>query len=130
MLFIVAAMAALALAGMERALYSGSMAHTGPLRPSRSWLASVGTVIGAVVLLGLLLSAWLAPGQIAQWLALLEPVVDLLAWLLLALLYGALYALFWVLTPLIDWLRTMLANAQPAEMALEAAPMQPLSPLL
>lgn len=130
LLFVVAGMAALALAGMERALYSGSMAHTGPLRPSRSWLASVGTVIGAVVLLGLLLSAWLAPGQIAQWLALLEPVVDLLAWLLLALLYGAVYALFWALTPLIDWLRTMLANAQPAEMALEAAPLQPLSPLL
>jgi len=130
LLFVVAGMAALALAGMERALYSGSMAHTAPLRPSRSWLASVGTVIGAVVLLGLLLSAWLAPGQIAQWLALLEPVVDLLAWLLLALLYGAVYALFWALTPLIDWLRTMLANAQPAEMALEAAPLQPLSPLL
>lgn len=128
-LFVTAGMAALALASLERSLYAGGAAAVIRLRLNRYWLSSVALVIAAVLLLSFVVSALIAPESLAQALALLAPVVDALAQALLAIVYVAVYMLFLVLTPLIEWLRALIAAAQAQETPTEAAGMQPLSPL-
>lgn len=129
-IFVLAAMAALALASIERSLYAGSVEAPQRLRINRYWLASVGLVMAAVVVLGLLLGALVAPDAVVSALAVLTPVVDLLGQVLLAVIYAVVYMLFLVLSPLIEWLRALLANMQPPESLVEPQPFQPLSPLL
>jgi hypothetical protein len=129
-IFVASGMAALALASLERSLYAGSAAFANRLRLNRYWLGSVALVIAAVLLLGLLLSALIAPETVAQTIGLLTPVLDLLAQVLIAVVYAVVYVIFLVLTPLIDWLRGLLAAREPLETPLELAPLQPLSPLL
>ena len=87
-------------------------------------------VIVAVLLLGFVLSALIAPEMVAQMVGLLSPVVDLLAQAMLAVIYVVVYLIFLVLSPLIEWLRSMIAAQQPLEMANEFAAFQPFSPLL
>jgi hypothetical protein len=128
-IFVTAGMAALALASLERSLYAGGAATVTRLRLNRYWLGSVALVIAAVLLLGFVVSALIAPESIAQTLALLAPVVDALAQVLLAIVYVAVYVLFLVLTPLIEWLRALIAAQQAQETPADAAAMQPLSPL-
>ena len=125
-----AGMAALALASVERSLYAGSMDAPIRLRLNRYWLGSVALVIVAVLLLGFVLSALIAPEMVAQMVGLLSPVVDLLAQAMLAVIYVVVYLIFLVLSPLIEWLRSMIAAQQPLEMANEFAAFQPFSPLL
>jgi hypothetical protein len=129
-LFVAAGMASLALASLERSLYAGSAASASRLRLNRYWLSSVALVIVAVLVLAFLLSALIAPEAVAQTIGLLTPIVDLLAQVLLAVIYAAVYVLFLVLTPLIEWLRQLMANRELLETPFELAPMQPLSPLL
>lgn len=128
--FVAAGMAALALASLERSLYAGSAAFANRLRFNRYWLGSVTVVIAVVILLGFFLTALIAPEAVAQTFGLLTPIVDLLAQMLLAILYVAVYMIFLVLTPLVEWLRGLLATREPLETPLELAPLQPLSPLL
>lgn len=130
LVFIASAMAALALASLERSLYAGSAAVANRLRLNRYWLGSVALVIAVVLLLGILISAVIAPETVAQVVGLLMPLVDLLAQVLIAIVYAVVYVIFWVLTPLIDWLRALLAARDPLETPLELTPLQPLSPLL
>lgn len=127
--FVAASMAALALASLERSLYAGGAGAAVRLRLNRYWLVSVAFVIAGVVLLGLLISALIAPETVAQLLGLLSPVVDLLAQVLLAVLYAAVYVLFLVLSPLIEWLRRLIAGLQAPEAFTPTAEFQPLSPL-
>lgn len=127
--FVAAGMAALALASLERSLYAGGVDAPSRLRLNRYWLGSVALVITAVLLSGFLLSALIAPETVAQVFGLLSPVVDLLARALLAVIYAAVYVLFWVLSPLIDWLRALIANLQPLEGPAEMVQLQPMSPL-
>jgi len=128
-IFVTAGMAALALASLERSLYAGGAAAVARLRLNRYWLGSVALVILAVLLLGFALSALIAPASLAQALTLLTPVVDLLAQVLFAVLYAAVYLLFLVLTPLIEWLRALIAARQAEETPFDAAAFQPPSPL-
>src|SRR5690606_36088109 len=109
-IFVLAAMAALAVASIERSLYAGSVDAPQRLRINRYWLASVGLVMAGIVLLGLLLGALVAPDAVAGALAVLTPVVDLLGQVLLAVIYAVVYIMFLVLSPLIEWLRSLLAN--------------------
>lgn len=127
--FVAAGMAALALASLERALYAGGTGVAVRLRLNRYWLVSVAVVIIGVILLGLLLSTLIAPEAVAQVLGWLSPVVDLLAQVLLAVLYAAVYLLFLVLSPLIEWLRRLIASLQAPESFTQTAEFQPLSPL-
>jgi len=129
-ILVLAGMAALALASIERSLYTGSVDTPVRLRINRYWLASVGLVMAGVVLLGLLFGALVVPDAVANALAVLTPLVDLLGRVLLAVLYAVVYGLFLVLSPLIAWLRTRLADLQPPESLVEPQPFQPLSPLL
>jgi len=129
-IWLLAGMAALALASIERSLYAGSVDAPARLRVNRYWLASVGLVMAGVLLLGLLLGALVAPDAVASALAVLTPLVDLLGQILLAVLYAVVYVLFLVLSPLIAWLRSLLADLQPPESMVEPQPFQPLSPLL
>ena len=129
-IFVLAAMGALAVASVERSLYAGSTDAPVRLRLNRYWLASVGLVMAGVVLLGLLLGALVAPDAVARALAVLTPVVDLLGQALLAVIYAVVYIMFLVLSPLIEWLRALLANMQPPESLVDPQPFQPLSPLL
>jgi hypothetical protein len=128
--FLTAGMAALALAGLERSRDAGGRVASVQPRVSRYWLGSVALVIAGVLGLGLLLGALIAPETVAQAIGLLAPVIDLLARVLLAVLYAAVYVLFLVLSPLIDWLRTLFANLQPPEPLEAFASAQPISPLL
>ena len=127
--FVAASMAALALASLERSLYAGGTGASVRLRLNRYWLVSVAFVIAGVVLLGLLISALIAPETVAQVLGLLSPVVDVTAQILVAVLYAAVYALFLVLSPLIEWLRRLIAGMQAPEAFTQSAEFQPLSPL-
>ncbi|MCB9113535.1 MAG: DUF4129 domain-containing protein [Caldilinea sp.] len=129
-IFVLAGMAALAVASIERSLYAGSAEAPVRLRLNRYWLASVGLVMAVVVLTGLLLGALVAPDAVASALAVLTPVVDLLGQVLLAVIYAVVYIMFLVLSPLIEWLRSLLANLQPPESLMEPQPFQPLSPLM
>lgn len=127
--FVTAGMAALALASLERSLYTGGAATAARLRLNRYWLGSVALVIAAVLLFGFLLSALIAPETLAQVLGLFSPVVDLLAQVLLAVIYAAVYVMFLVLSPLIDWLRRLIATLRPLDAPADLAQFQPLSPL-
>ena len=129
-IFMTAGMAALALASVERSLYAGNMDAPIRLSLNRYWLGSVALVIVTVLLLGLLLSALIAPEMVAQMVGLLSPLVDLLAQAILAVIYVVVYVIFLLLTPLIEWLRSLLAARQPLETAAEFAAFQPFSPLL
>lgn len=129
-IFVLAGMASLAVASVERSLYVGSADAPARLRLNRYWLASVGLVMASVVLLGLLLGAIIAPEAVVRALAVLTPVVDLLGQALLAVIYAVVYVLFFILSPLIEWLRSLLANMQPPESLVDPQPFQPLSPLL
>lgn len=127
--FMAAGMAALALASLEHSLYAGGTDAAVRLRLNRYWLVSAAVVIIGVILLALLMSALIAPETVAQLLGVLSPVVDLLAQVLLAVLYAAVYALFLVLSPLIEWLRRLIASLQATESFTPTAEFQPLSPL-
>ncbi len=129
-LFVAAGMAALALASVERSLYAGSMDAPIRLNLNRYWLTSVALVIVTVLLLGFVLSALIAPETVAQMVGLLSPLVDLLAQAILAVIYVVVYVIFLLLTPLIEWLRSMMAARQPLDTAAEFAAFQPFSPLL
>lgn len=129
LVFVAAGMAALALASVERSLYAGGTGASVRLRLNRYWLVSVALVSAGVILLALLTSAVIAPETVAQLLGLLSPVVDLLAQVLLAVLYAAVYVLFLVLSPLIEWLRRLIASLQAPEAFSQSAEFQPLSPL-
>lgn len=128
-LFAAAGMAALALASLERSLYAGGSAAVNRLRLNRYWLGSVAMVIAGVLLLGFIVSALIAPESIVQALALLAPIIDVLAQVLLAVVYAAVYVLFLALTPLIEWLRALIVAQQGQETPVDVAGMQPLSPL-
>lgn len=127
---VTAGMAALALASLERALYAGGGGAPSRLPLNRYWLGAVAVVITAVLLLGFLLSALIAPETVAQALGLFAPIIDLLAQVLLAILYAVVYVMFLVLSPLIAWLRRLIASLQLTDPMADAAEFQPLSPLL
>ncbi|HAJ37031.1 MAG TPA: hypothetical protein DCL15_15225 [Chloroflexi bacterium] len=127
--FVATGMAGLALASVERSLYAGGAGASVRLRLNRYWLVSVAFVIAGVILLALVASALIAPETVAQLLGLLSPVVDILSQVLLAVLYAAVYVLFWVLSPLIEWLRRLIASLQAPEAFTQSAEFQPLSPL-
>lgn len=113
--FVVAGMAALALASIERAQYAGHGDAPASLRLNRYWLASVGAVIVAILALGLLLAAIVAPGAVAEILGWLSPVGEVLARVLAIFLYIVAYLIFLVLAPLIAWLRDRIAEMRALE---------------
>jgi hypothetical protein len=119
--FLVAAWAALSLAGV--ADVSRTAATDDPPRLNRYWLLAVLTVVGAIFAAGLLLTSFLTPQTAAGWIAQLQPVVDLIRSVLLFVLYVVTYAVFWVLTPIIELIRRLLGPRNPQ-------PFLPLSPFI
>jgi hypothetical protein len=115
LIFFAVGMGALALAGLELSNVTGRVEPKTQMRLNRYWLVSVGSLIVALLAIGLLVSALLTPAIVAQMLGwttiLLQWVGALLGYLLLAIAY----VLFLFLTPLINWIRALLSEAGPPE---------------
>lgn len=108
---------ALALSSLELARSISVWGETRGAPPalSRDWLLGVGLVIVAMLGVGLLLGAIFTPGAVAQALSWVAVVVR---WVGLALGYvvvAVAFVLFWLLTPLINWLMDQVGEREPAE---------------
>jgi len=108
---LLAAWAALSLAGVADASHSASGDQ--PLQLNRYWLAAALTVVGVIFGLGLLLTSFVTPEAVRGWAALLEPLVNLVRLIIWYVFYAATYLIFLVLTPLIDWLRSLMGHDAP-----------------
>jgi hypothetical protein len=117
--FLVSAWAALSLAGVADAS-RGVAADESP-RPNRYWLIAIVTVVGGILALGLLLTDLLTPQTVAGWMEHLAPAGDLVRSVLLAVIYVVAWVVFGVLTPLINWIRSLLSTGNPQ-------PLQPITP--
>ena len=110
LVFVGVGMSALAFASLQLAQVTGrSEAEVRPAL-SRYWLVSVFSVIGALLGLGLAVSLVVAPATVAQLFGWTRVVVDLLLAVLGFVLLIIAYVVFWVLTPVIDWLRALVAR--------------------
>jgi Domain of unknown function (DUF4129) len=116
---LLAAWAALSLAGVADA--SHSVSGDQPLQLNRYWLVAALTVVGVIFGLGLLLTSFVTPDTVRGWAALFEPIANLVRLGVWYLFYGASYLIFLVLTPLIDWLRSLMGQSNPQ-------PARPFSP--
>ena len=108
---LLAAWAALSLAGVADA--SHSVTGDQPLQLNRYWLAAALTVVGAIFGLGLLLTSIVTPDAVRSWAALFEPIANLVRLGVWYVFYAATYLIFLVLTPLIDWLRSLMNQNNP-----------------
>jgi len=108
---LLAAWAALSLAAVADA--SHSVAGDQPLQLNRYWLAAALTVAGVIFGLGLLLASFVTPDAVRSWAALFEPLVNLVRLGVWYVFYAATYLIFLVLTPLIDWLRSLMDHSNP-----------------
>ena len=105
---LLAAWAALSLTGVADA--SRSATGDQSLQLNRYWLVAALTVVGLIFGLGVLLTSVVTPQTVLGWAALLQPGVNLVRLGLWYLFYAATYLVFLVLTPLIDWLRSLISQ--------------------
>lgn len=114
---VAVSLTALALSSLELARSVSVWGDTRGTPPalSRDWLLGVGLVIVVMLGVGLLLAAIFTPGMVAQALGWVTVVVR---WVGLTLGYvavGVAFVLFWLLTPLINWLMAQIGEREPAE---------------
>ena len=109
--FIIVAWAALSLTGVSDASRSAANEH--PLRLNRYWVVAALGAVGAIFALGLLVTWLVTPQSVADWIALLGPLFDLLRQILLDVIFAVTFVIFLVVTPLIDWLRSLLGPGNP-----------------
>ncbi len=102
---LLAAWAALSLAGVAEASRSADGGQ--PLQVNRYWVLAALTVVGAIFGLGLLLTSLVTPATVRGWLSLLQPLANLLGLAAYYVFYVVSYLIFLVLTPLIDYLRSL-----------------------
>ena len=107
-LFFAVGMAALALAGLRMA--RGTRNLSGPLPANRYWVASIATLVIVLLAVGLLLGFLITPDGVARTMGWLGRVTDWLVAIVGYVLYGIVYAMFLVLTPLIYWLEKRLGS--------------------
>lgn len=115
--FFVVGLAALALSSLQLARAVGrwgSQKNT-QMNLNRYWLLSVAVVILAMVGVGLLLGAIVTPGLVANLLSWVGVVLNWLGVLVGYVFLAVAYVLFLVLTPLIEWLRSLMSNEPPEQ---------------
>jgi hypothetical protein len=110
---VAAGLSALAFSSLELARITGRHPAQKPaqLRLNRYWLASVAFVIAGVLAIGLALGAIFTPGTVARALGWTSLLLKWLAALLGYVLLALAYVIFFLLTPLIEWLRSRLAES-------------------
>ena len=106
LLFLSTAWAALSLAAVVQARRR-SAAEDRPLKLDRYWLLSVAAIILSLIVFGLVLTALATPEALAAMLGRLRPLGELVLQVMLWVLYVVTYVLFLVLTPLIEYLRSL-----------------------
>lgn len=110
--FFAVGMAALALSSLEIALHSGERKKEMRPRLSRYWLASVLSVIIALLSIGLLLSAIITPETLRWVLGWISALLKIAGVVLYYVIFAITYVVFLFLSPLFQWLKSML-NAAP-----------------
>jgi len=115
MAFFAISMAALALASLELSLLTGRAEKETKVRLNRYWLVSVLSVIAVLLAIGLLISAVVAPETILGLLGWTHILLDLLWSVVGLVLYAVAYILFFLLDPLIGWLRERMAGLPPPQ---------------
>ena len=102
----------LALSSLELSRISGiwETEKQPRLRLDRYWLVSVAFVIVALVASGLILGVLLTPATVASALGWIAGIFSWVGALLSYLLQAVAYVIFLVLTPLIEWLQSRLAE--------------------
>lgn len=113
LLFFLAGLSGLALAGLESVRQAAYERSGAQLAFNRFWLAAVASVILTILALGMLLSSLLAPETMARLLGVFSPVVNRLAQVLYLLITALTYIVFLILTPLIAFLRPRSPSALP-----------------
>lgn len=103
--FALSGLMALALGGLARALATDSAAEIQRPALSRYWLMAVGSVVLFILALGWGLGQSFAPESIGGILRLLRPVGRVILQGLLYILFAIAYLTFWLLNPLIEFLR-------------------------
>jgi hypothetical protein len=105
-------LSALALSSLELSRISGiwETEKQPRLRLNRYWLVSVAFVIVALLVTGLMLGVLLTPATVASALAWISGLFSWVGALLSYLLQAVAYVIFLVLTPLIEWLQSRLAE--------------------
>ncbi len=119
-IFLMAGLATLALAGASQAMKRSEREMGAPVHLSRHWLLAVAAVIGAVLLVGWLVSLVVAPDGVRQVLDWLRPVWRLLGTIVYYILYPFIYLIFLLLGPLLDWANRRPPREQEAEATAEA----------
>ena len=113
LVYLVAGLATLALAGASQALKRNAYQSGVSLQLSRHWLLAVGVVIGGVLVIGWLLGLLVVPESVLAVMAWLKPIWRLLGQIVYYLLYPIIYLLFLLLQPLLDWFQSLFNQEQP-----------------
>jgi hypothetical protein len=109
--FSLSSLMALALVGLAQALTLDST--TAMERPSlnRYWLVAVGSVVLVILGLGYGLGQSFAPESLTAFIRLLHPVGQFIVRILMYILLALAYVFFWLLNPLIEFLRGRIQEA-------------------
>lgn len=114
LLLIASGLSALALSSLQLSSITGRW-ETGretQLPLNRYWLASVGVVIGVMLLVGLAVGAVVSPATVAHAFGWVAVVLEWIGILIGYVFMAFAYVLFLFLTPLYEWLRGRMANAE------------------
>ncbi len=123
LLFFAAGMIALALSSLKVA-QGDRPSPPAPIRANRYWLVSALSVVGTLLGLGWAVAALIAPEEVARVLGWLGAALELIAWLVYALLFALIYLLSWILHPFVI---ALVSLAQPLWALLSL--LVPLKPL-
>ncbi len=115
LVFFACGMAALAVSSIEAERQAVARRGEPALSPNRYWLASIAAVIGALLVVGLILSAVLTPEIVARALRWTDDILGILGQILYYLLLIVAYLIFLLLGPLFDLLQRMLGGATQPE---------------
>lgn len=123
-------LSALALSSLELARIYG---HWGSKQQSqihlnRYWLGSVALVIVVLLATGLALAALVSPGTVAGALSWVGVLLNWLGTLLAIVLTAIAYVIFFLLTPLIEWLQSLIVQSRLAELMQMLGAPQPVEP--
>ena len=110
-------LAALALASVDLAHVGGAWqaGRRTNMHLNRDWLLIVALVVVGVLVMGLALAALVTPATVAYVLGWVGWLLRWLGTLLGYVLLAVVYVMFLVLTPLFNWLQSLMAGAEPQE---------------
>ncbi len=113
LLFFATTMVALAVASLDLSRVTGRTER--PLRLGRYWAASALTVTAFILGLGTAGAALFSPGVVTQLTQAIGFLVQVLWTIVSYVLIAIAYLFALLLTPVVDWLRSLSANAPPPE---------------